>query len=160
MILLTVALKQLVHLILIRMLFLIAGSLFYNYKGKFSIVLFALVDANYKFLFVDVGQPGSANDARIWQESRLKKALDSGALNLPPSRSGVNYHFIGESLKIPRRRILYFSQILRTTCLELKKCNFSWTRARVSFVECYHDINKCTTNPLLRELFSIVCHVF
>ena len=123
MILLTVALKQLVHLILIRMLFLIAGSLFYNYKGKFSIVLFALVDANYKFLFVDVGQPGSANDARIWQESRLKKALDSGALNLPPPRSGVNYHFIGESLKIPRRRIHYFSWIMNYL-LGLKEMQF------------------------------------
>ena len=74
----------------------ISGSLFYNYKGKFSIVLFALVDANYNFLFVDVGQPGSANDAHIWQNSRLKKALDSGALNLPPPSSGVSFQFLGK----------------------------------------------------------------
>ena len=30
-----------------------------NYKGQFSFVLFALVDANYQFMFVDIGQPGT-----------------------------------------------------------------------------------------------------
>ena len=44
-----------------------SGSLFYNYKGKFSIILFALVDANYRFMFVEVGKPGSINDASVWQ---------------------------------------------------------------------------------------------
>jgi hypothetical protein len=30
-----------------------SGSNFYNYKNFFSIVLFAIVDADYKFLYVD-----------------------------------------------------------------------------------------------------------
>lgn len=31
---------------------------FYNYKGFFSILLLALVDYDYKFLFADVGTKG------------------------------------------------------------------------------------------------------
>ena len=31
-----------------------SGSMFYNYKGTFSVVLMALVDADYKFKYVDI----------------------------------------------------------------------------------------------------------
>ena len=42
------------------------GSLFHNCKGFHSIVLLALVDADYKFLWVDVGAAGSTSDAQIF----------------------------------------------------------------------------------------------
>ena len=32
-----------------------SGSLFYNYKGYFSIILLAVVDSDYKFLWASVG---------------------------------------------------------------------------------------------------------
>lgn len=40
-----------------------SGSLFYNYKDYFSIVLMALVDANCKFIAVDIGSFGREGDA-------------------------------------------------------------------------------------------------
>jgi hypothetical protein len=60
--------------------------------------LFALVDANYRFLYVDIGKPGSANDALIWHDSSLKKALDDGHLHLPKSTGQIDYHFIGDDI--------------------------------------------------------------
>ena len=44
-----------------------------NYKHFFSVLL---VDANYKFVYVDVGAPGRAGDAGVFTESSLKVALE------------------------------------------------------------------------------------
>ena len=61
-----------------------SGSLFYNYKGFFSLILLALVDANYKFIWVSVGANGSASDAQLFNNSELKTMLDENNLGLPP----------------------------------------------------------------------------
>lgn len=42
-----------------------SGSLYYNYKKFCSIILLALVDANYKFLWIDVGGFGHQSDAQV-----------------------------------------------------------------------------------------------
>jgi hypothetical protein len=49
------------------------GSVYRNYKGFFSIVLMALVDADYKSLWIDVGSDGSSNDASIYNGSDVKE---------------------------------------------------------------------------------------
>lgn len=59
------------------------GSKFFNYKHTFSIVLLALADAHYKFLFCDIGSQGRCSDAGVYAESDLRKALDSNVLNIP-----------------------------------------------------------------------------
>ncbi len=45
-----------------------SGSLFYNYKGFYSIILLALVDGDDKFLLVDVSQNRSSSDAQIFNQ--------------------------------------------------------------------------------------------
>lgn len=35
-----------------------SGSFFHNYKGYFSLVLLAIVDASYRFIWVDIGDYG------------------------------------------------------------------------------------------------------
>lgn len=60
-----------------------SGSRYYNYKGTFSTVLLALVDANLQFIAIDVGSFGRNSDGGIFAHSNLGKALSAGTLNLP-----------------------------------------------------------------------------
>lgn len=60
------------------------GSNFYNYKKFFSTVLMALVDANLRFIAIDVGAYGKEGDSTVFKESELGKKVYSGSLNLPP----------------------------------------------------------------------------
>ncbi|CAN8023158.1 unnamed protein product [Ixodes persulcatus] len=60
-----------------------SGSVYFNYKKTHSIVLFAVVDANCKFIYTDVGAPGSQGDAGIWQTTPLQRALASKRIHLP-----------------------------------------------------------------------------
>jgi hypothetical protein len=53
-----------------------SGSLFYNYK-HFSILLLALIDANYCFIEVDVGVIGKSSDSNIFKKSNIRRKLES-----------------------------------------------------------------------------------
>ena len=55
-----------------------ASSVYYNYKQRDSIILMAVVDASYKFVIVDIGQPGSQSDGGIWDSSPFNRALSTG----------------------------------------------------------------------------------
>lgn len=60
-----------------------SGSLYFNYKKFHSIVLLALVDADYKFIYVNVGDLGKNSDAGIYSRSALAERLESNTLNVP-----------------------------------------------------------------------------
>lgn len=60
-----------------------SGSLYFNYKGFFSLVLMGLVDADYKFLWIDVGGYGHMSDAQIFNVSELKECLDNNSIAFP-----------------------------------------------------------------------------
>ena len=60
-----------------------SGSSYHNYKKYFSLLMLALVDAEYKFLWYDIGTPGSCSDAQIWNGSELKALIEAGQLDFP-----------------------------------------------------------------------------
>ncbi len=41
---------------------------------------------------------GSNNDAKVWNDSTLKQALDKGHLHLPPGDGNIEFHFIGDDI--------------------------------------------------------------
>lgn len=68
-----------------------SGSLFFNYKDYFSLVLLAMVDANSRFVAVDVGSYGKEGDSGIFAKSAMGRQVYSGNF-VPPDEllAGLN----------------------------------------------------------------------
>lgn len=63
-----------------------SGSDFFNYKGFFSIVLYAVVDANYNFIFADVGVQGRISDGGVFKNTVIHHKMQNNRLGLPPAK--------------------------------------------------------------------------
>ncbi|KAK5637902.1 hypothetical protein RI129_000130 [Pyrocoelia pectoralis] len=66
-----------------------SGSQFFNYKEFFSIVLLAFVDANYKFVMVDIGSYGREGDSGILEKSNLGQLIRNEQFYPPPRTVGT-----------------------------------------------------------------------
>lgn len=67
-----------------------SGSYFYNYKGYYSIVLFGIVNANYEFIFVDIGCNGRVSDGGVIEGTSFYEKLVSETLNLPKRHETID----------------------------------------------------------------------
>lgn len=63
-----------------------SGSDYYNYKGHYSIVLLGIVDANYCFLYANVGCQGKMSDGGIFKHCSFGRRLNDSMLPLPDSK--------------------------------------------------------------------------
>ncbi|XP_062602287.1 uncharacterized protein LOC134263958 [Saccostrea cucullata] len=63
-----------------------SGSRFYNYKGFYSIVLMAVVDADYNFIYIDIGCNGRISDGGIFARCSLHERLENSTMSLPPPK--------------------------------------------------------------------------
>ena len=114
-----------------------AGSLFFNYKKTFSIVLLAVVDADYVFRIVDVGQYGHNPDGATLYNSAFGEALRDGNLDLPPDecipgaehRGPMPYVFVGdEAFGLSRNLMRPFAA--KNICRQHRIFNYRLSRAR------------------------------
>ncbi|KAJ8967600.1 hypothetical protein NQ314_002718 [Rhamnusium bicolor] len=60
-----------------------SGSYYYNYKGKFSVILFPIANANYEFVIVHTGTNGKVSDGGILNSIGLYDKLKCKSLNFP-----------------------------------------------------------------------------
>nr|CAH7754469.1 unnamed protein product [Callosobruchus chinensis] len=69
-----------------------SGSMFFNYKHYFSIVLQGLVDDHYRFISIDVGGYGKQSDGATFQASKLSKLLEKNKLGIPKEKKLPNFN--------------------------------------------------------------------
>lgn len=115
-----------------------SGSMFYCYKSKYSIVLMAVVDANYKFVFVDVGSYGKDADSTIFEATTFARLLRNGQLNLPNPQplqgetDSLPYIFLGDGgFKLETFLMRPFVRDAALQDRDKKIFNQSLSRARV-----------------------------
>lgn len=79
-----------------------SGTMYFNYKHFYSIVLQAVVDANYRFTIIDVGGYGKQSDGGTFRSSDMYELLKNKQLNiplneyLPSTNTLVPFVFIGD----------------------------------------------------------------
>ena len=73
---------------------------YYNYKSFYSIILLALVDADYKFIFTSTGTQGRLGDSAIFQDSKLYEKLSRNTGHLPNDNT-LPYDDDTNAMKMP-----------------------------------------------------------
>lgn len=66
------------------------GSNYFCYLQKFSFVLLAVVDHEYKFICIDVGGYGKNSDGGLFEESTMGQRLRERTFHVPEDRSLPN----------------------------------------------------------------------
>ncbi|XP_062592693.1 uncharacterized protein LOC134254164 [Saccostrea cucullata] len=98
-------------------------------------VILALVDADYKFLWVDVGANGASSDAGVFNRSGLEPSLRMGTLGLPPPDPLPNddqdtpYFIVGDDA-FPLRTYLMKPYSHRYLTRQERICNYRFSRGR------------------------------
>lgn len=94
-----------------------SGSLFFNYKDFFSIVLLAIVDANCKFIFIDIGSYGKEGDSGIFNKCSISQMISTCEYFLSPEKlpdSNVSLplvHIGDEAFRLDRHIMRPYSRI-------------------------------------------------
>lgn len=95
----------------------------------------AVVDANYKFLYADVGCNGRCSDGGVFAGTDLREALDDGTINLPQDRPYPNddqpmpFSLVGDDA-FPLRRYMMKPYPQRNLTTEQRIYNYRLSRAR------------------------------
>lgn len=63
------------------------GSNHFCYLHKFSLVLMAIVDADYKFMCVDIGGYGKSSNGGIFEASNMGRRFETGHMNVPDAKA-------------------------------------------------------------------------
>lgn len=91
---------------------LTAAHTFITKKRTHSIVLMAVADANYEFIYVDVGTNGRVSDGGVWGNCKLFHSLNDNTAGLPAdaplpgSNRTLPFVFVGDDAFPPKTYFL------------------------------------------------------
>lgn len=111
-----------------------SGSLYFNYKKTFSVVLLAVCDHEYKFTLVDIGASGSESNGGIFKKSEIDQgiindSLPSSYASLPGTNIKTAYYFVGDAAFELSRHVMKLFPGKNNT-KENKIYNYRISRAR------------------------------
>lgn len=113
-----------------------SGSFYYNYKGHHSLVLMAIVNAKYQFMYIDIGINGRISDGGVLQHTTFFQKLENSELQIPSSElvKGTNrnfpYIFVADDAFPLRPDMLKPFRQADLTSHERKIFNYRLSRAR------------------------------
>lgn len=97
-----------------------------NFQGFHSIVLFGIADANYRFIYIDVGAYGTEGDANVFANSSFGKAIIADSLRFPPNMRVGNedlpFFFIGDDAFPLQKRLIKPYTFKRKKTYERRIC--------------------------------------
>jgi hypothetical protein len=79
-----------------------SGSFYWNYKGSSTLVLMSIANANYEFLYCDIGMNSRVSDGGVIENTKFYEKLMHEEFNLPLPRKSDNstsdlpYVFVGD----------------------------------------------------------------
>lgn len=110
------------------------GALYYNYKNFYSVVLMAIVNANYEFIFADVGKNGRNSDGGVFEYTSFWRMLTNDGLRIPKREDNVekmNFVFLADDAFPAHEHILRrFSQNESVSNVMNERYNSRHSRAR------------------------------
>jgi len=121
------------------------GSMYYNYKGYSSVVLMAVADANYRFIYVDIGSYGKDCDSSVFKRSSLWTSVINNKLEIPIETNVIGienhklpYFFVGDEAFALHKHLL---RPFGGSQLPEKKRIFNYRLSRARrYVECTFGI--------------------
>ena len=106
-----------------------SGSHYFDYKSSFSIVLLALVDVDYKFLYVDVGCNSRISDGGVFRNPSLSNASSLNTLDIPLSDSESLLYVVVADDTFPLKTYIVKPYAFKNLCSEKKFFKYHLSRA-------------------------------
>ncbi|KDR10729.1 hypothetical protein L798_15390 [Zootermopsis nevadensis] len=124
-----------------------SGSMYYNYKGLFSIVLMAILDADYRVLYANCGDKGRVSDGGVFQNTTFCHKLQNGQLSIPGPEPIINEQYV----------LPYVLVAFPLTENIMKP--FAGTHEQGSITRVY-NYRLSRARRLVENVFGIICSVF